>query len=125
MSLASRSVASLHLHLKGIWSLSLFLHWKRLVASVWSVLIDQAWNRAISMQVLPPYTNQGRERLRVAAADATVADATAGSIAHTFLQSNESLLMKADYTFIQTLTLNSFTPLQTHAEADSYTRPET
>lgn len=84
------------------------------------MLIDQAWKRAISMQVLPPYTIQGRERLRVAAADAT-----AGSIAHTFLQSNESLLMKADCTFIQTLTLNSFTPLQTHAEADSYTRPET
>lgn len=98
MSLASRSVASLYLHLKGIWSLSLFLHWKRLVASVWSVLIDQAWNRAISMQVLPPYTNQGRKRLRVAAADVT-----AGSIAHIFLQSNESLLMKADCTFIQTL----------------------
>jgi len=47
------------------------------------------------MQVLPLDTNQGRERLCVAAADAT-----AGAIAHTILQSNESLLMKADCTFI-------------------------
>ncbi len=84
------------------------------------MLIDQAWNRAISMQVLPPDTNQGSECLRVAAVAVTT-----GSIACASPQRNESLLMKADCTFIQTLTLNSFTPLQTHAEADSYTRPET
>lgn len=44
---------------KGIRSYSLFLRCQSEI--VWSVLIDQAWNRAISMQVLSPDTNQ-RER---------------------------------------------------------------
>lgn len=69
------------------------------------------------MQVLPPDTNQGSECLRVAAVAVTT-----GSIACTSPQRNESLLMKADWTFMH---FHFFTPLQPHAEADSYTRPET
>lgn len=58
---SSTSICSIRPTLvKGIRSHFLFPQCQSEIG-VWSVLIDQAWNRAISIQVLPPDTNQ-RER---------------------------------------------------------------